>query len=401
MDTIFTTLLSPLADFFKDSGANIDKKAASTKLFFEDFFQKIVFAFQNNISSLRSLSLELQTNPTAKALALSYTPFSTLKDGFSRFKAADFAQIYQVALACFDWRACKSFQELGKLCLIDGSLFPTLLSMEWTTYKSQSNACKLHLCLELNRMLPTEFWVGSGNSSERAFVQRIAQKGVTYIADRGYFSFDLVEKLVEKEAFFVFRLKSNLLTTLIENKPLTHQVPFPACFERVTDQLIAFTNQPDLGRFRLVCFHIQGKQFTICTNRTDLTTLQIILLYAYRWQIELMFKFLKRTMNGLHLFNQSENGVQIQFYSLLTLALLQLRLKQVCQRQQKVVEQEQEKDDIEQHITYFKHEVAQFVKDISLFLHQSWKISKNFLIILKNNLSQVLDFHLIERLAKE
>ncbi|MCU0390804.1 MAG: hypothetical protein MUE81_06765, partial [Thermoflexibacter sp.] len=55
MDTIFTTLLSPLTDFFKDSGANIDKKAGSTKLFFEDFFQKIVFAFQNNISSLRSL----------------------------------------------------------------------------------------------------------------------------------------------------------------------------------------------------------------------------------------------------------------------------------------------------------------------------------------------------------
>jgi hypothetical protein len=43
MDTIFTTPLSPLADFFKDSGANIDKKAGITKLFLEDFFQKIVF----------------------------------------------------------------------------------------------------------------------------------------------------------------------------------------------------------------------------------------------------------------------------------------------------------------------------------------------------------------------
>jgi IS4 transposase len=81
-----------------------------------------------------------------------------------------------------------------------------------------------------------------------------------------------------------------------------------------------------------VRFTIQGKQFAICTNRTDLNTLQIIVCYAYRWQIELMFKFLKRTMHGLHLFNQSENGVKIQFYCLLTLALLQLRLKQCCKR---------------------------------------------------------------------
>jgi hypothetical protein len=226
MDTIFTTLLSPLADFFRGSSANIDKKAGSTKLFSEDFFQKMVFAFQNNISSLRSLSLELQTDRIAHDLGLHYTPFSTLKDGFSRFKAADFAPLYQVALACFDWRACKAFEQLGKLCLIDGSLFPTLLGMEWTTYKSQSNACKLHLCLELNRMLPTEFWVESGNSSERTFLQSIAQQGVTYIADRGYFSFDLVEKLVEKEAFFIFRLKNNLLLSVKEHKALTHTVPF-------------------------------------------------------------------------------------------------------------------------------------------------------------------------------
>ena len=48
----------------------------------------------------------------------------------------------------------------------------------------------------------------------------------------------------------------------------------------------------------------------------------------YQWKIELIFRFLKRTMNGIHLINHSQDGVTIQFYMLLIVSLLQLRLKQ-------------------------------------------------------------------------
>lgn len=56
--------------------------------------------------------------------------------------------------------------------------------------------------------------------------------------------------------------------------------------------------------------------------------MQIIILYAYRWQIELFFKYLKRTLNGLHLLNHALNGVEIQFYVLMTLVLLLLKFRQ-------------------------------------------------------------------------
>jgi len=64
------------------------------------------------------------------------------------------------------------------------------------------------------------------------------------------------------------------------------------------------------------------------TNRFDLTTFQIICIYAYRWQIELLFRFLKRTMNGLHLIKNDKRGVMIQFYALLITAILGRNLKQ-------------------------------------------------------------------------
>ena len=49
------------------------------------------------------------------------------------------------------------------------------------------------------------------------------------------------------------------------------------------------------------------------------------------------FKYLKRTLNGIHLLNHSENGIEIQFYLMITLAVLQLNSKQTCQAVQNIV----------------------------------------------------------------
>jgi len=55
-----------------------------------------------------------------------------------------------------------------------------------------------------------------------------------------------------------------------------------------------------------VTFTLYQEVFYILTNRKDLTTYQIIMLYSYRWQIELIFRFLNRTLNGIHLINGSD-----------------------------------------------------------------------------------------------
>ena len=56
---------------------------------------------------------------------------------------------------------------------------------------------------ELNRQIPTDFIAQKANSSERAFLISILEAGVTYVADRGYFSFDLAEKVQKAAAFFI------------------------------------------------------------------------------------------------------------------------------------------------------------------------------------------------------
>jgi hypothetical protein len=387
-----------------ESSAKIDKESGSKKLFFFDFTQKLFFAFLQGSDSLRTLVTDLITKDLCKELGFEPTPFSTLKDGFQRFDVRHFRAMYEQVLNSFDWSHLKGFSELGRVFAVDGSLFPTLLQMKWTQYKKTANSCKLHLCLDIGRMVATEFMVESGNSSERNFLISIAQAGMTYIADRGYFSFELAQKLHQLGTFFVIRIKSSVLFTVKEHLELTCSQKIPACFSFVSDRIITFNNDESALQYRLICFRIGTKEFRICTNRLEINTLQIIMLYAFRWQIELMFKFIKRTMNGIHFYNNTKNGVQIQIYIIMTLVLLQLRLKQVCQRihiqTQKKIDQIQEKQPtIESFISYFGNDPGKFIENIAQNFYLAWKISKRFLQILNNSLAKIIDNQLIEAFA--
>jgi IS4 transposase len=127
-----------------------------------------------------------------------------------------------------------------------------------------------------------------------------------------------------------------------------------------------------------------NSHFTICTNRFDLDTLQIIILYAYRWQIELFFKFIKRALNGIHLFSTSENGAQIHFLIILITVLLQLKLKQHCiykmneQNEVERIEQKKEsltaKNDIQQ---YCGVNPSKWIESIAVIFQNEFKLSSD------------------------
>lgn len=386
---LFFILLRPIEAVLASMSPIIDQATFSQKLFFADFVKKLLFAYLEQVSSLRSLVIELQTNQKCRDLGLRETPFSTLKDGFSRFSSNHFKRLYETLLREVNLKRIKGLDEIGLFRVIDGSLFPTLLQMSWSEYRKKKNAFKLHLSFELNRMIPTEFVVGSGKSSERDFLLKGLEAGVTYIADRGYASFEIIAKLLQGQAYFVFRVKDNWLYEVSEVFILAVE-DLPRSFRQVRDEIVMFCNDKHGNRVRLIQFEVLGSKFKLLTNRMDLTTLEIIVLYAYRWQIELFFKYLKRTLNRLHLFNHSENGVEIQFYALMTLALLLLKLKQKSEKTKQI----RKKKKVE------KREVtpAEWIRNISEIFYESWKISKSWLLIVKNSLNKVVDSELFTRL---
>lgn len=383
---LFNLLLRPIEAVIASISPIIDQKALSQKLFFADFVRKLLFAYLEQVGSLRSLAVELQTNQKCPALGLAYTPFSTLKDGFYRFSSEACRSLFETVLSEMKLKRIKGLDEIGLFRVIDGSLFPVLVQMSWSAYRKRKNAFKLHLNFELNRMIPSEFLIGSGKSSEREFLLKVLEKGVTYIADRGYASFEIAAKLLQSQAYFVFRVKDNLLYEMQEVVSLATE-ELPKCFQQVRDELVIFKNDKYQNRVRLVQFEVAGSYFRLITNRFDLSLLQIIILYAYRWQIELFFKYLKRTLNGLHLYNHSENGVGIQFNLLMTLCLLLLKFKQQTEPKKKKKKREKaEKNEANP---------SEWIKKIGEIFYESWKISKQWLLIIKNSLSKVVDNELL------
>jgi len=410
MHNTFKELLAPLTNFLEEQGTQIDKQTDSKKLFFADFTKKIIYAYVMGISSLRQLITELETSETCKSLDLELTPFSTMKDGFTRFPNKFFEKLFQHVLRNCNWIRIDAFDELGIFQLIDGSIFPTLRSMDWASYKKTKKAIRLHLSFELNRMIPVEFIGLKANSSERSFLLDILKEGITYIADRGYFSFDLVDKITKAKAFFILRIKNNLKIGSTTILPITSQKEgmIPLCFKELSDQLIQFESDPNQNQYRLICFSVLQSQFKICTNRLDLTTLQIIILYAYRWQIELFFKFIKRSLNGIHLFNHTENGINIQFYLLMTVAILELRLKQVVTVISNKNQEQNEADEeinlkkiknIEHIPTHFGHCPDFWIESLTIPLQSFWKISCHWILKLQNFICKPFDSLIISKLG--
>ena len=128
-------------------------------------------------------------------------------------------------------------------------------------------------------------------------------------------------------AFFVIRAPSNVTYHTLEELPFRLPTGVNWLFN-VQDLKVYCDKGEDSGTWRMVRFVIGQSQFVLFSNRWELTTWQIITIYAYRWQIELIFLFLKRTLNGLHLLTHSRNGLENQFYCLLSAALLLLHFKQ-------------------------------------------------------------------------
>ena len=199
--------------------------------------------------------------------------------------------------------------------------------MTWAVVGSNKPTVLLHLAFGLNQMIPVSLLMTESNSSERSALRKMIQAGVTYVADRGYFASYLLHDIANASAFFVIRARCNVCYSVVET--LTVKLPAGMTWLMgVEDLKVVCGSGKDKGTWRVVRFTIGKSLFILFTNRWELTTWQIITIYAYRWQNELFFLFAKRTLNGLHLLTLSRSGLEIQFYLLLVSTLLLLHFKQ-------------------------------------------------------------------------
>ena len=75
----------------------------------------------------------------------------------------------------------------------------------------------------------------------------------------------------------------------------------------------------------------QRKIYVFLTNNFELSAIEIALLYKYRWQIELFFKWIKQHLKIKRFWGESENAVKTQIWiaicNYLLVAIIKKELK--------------------------------------------------------------------------
>jgi hypothetical protein len=207
-----------------------------------------------------------------------------------------------------------------KLKLVDGTLLPALPRMHWALWlNDQNRAAKLHLKFSVLRQAACDALITAGNSCERKALRQFVKKGEIIVADRYYgLEYGFFGELKRIGASHVIRIRNNPRMEVVEELALSEE-------DRAAG--VTWQGKVKLGDqwqgepIRVVRVEVDGKALLLATD-LEIEAELIALIYRYRWQIELFFKWLKSILGCRHLLAESPAGVAIQIYSALIAALM-------------------------------------------------------------------------------
>jgi hypothetical protein len=206
----------------------------------------------------------------------------------------------------------------------------------------------LHLQLDVDHHVPGAWEItepkNTGKSDEKSVLRRRLAAGHTYVMDRWYAQFTLWNDIKAAGSSYVCRVRDNSVYDVMENRPLDQ----PAVEAGVlSDQIVRLGLSKKPGEradhpTRLICVKCaphqkrgKGKRhgvgqtgptsdgvLRIVTDLVDVPAHIIAFLYAYRWTIEVFFRFFKQTLGCRHLLSARLEGVQIQVYAAVICCLM-------------------------------------------------------------------------------
>src|SRR5665213_1559066 len=199
---------------------------------------------------------------------------------------------------------------------IDATTIDLCLStFYWATFRSTKGGIKLHTQIDLKTSIP-EFILFSTASVHDVNVLDVIsfEANSFYVMDRGYVDYKRLYKIHLCGAFFVTRAKDNM------NYRRLYSHPKDAKKGVLYDQTILLNNHyaskyyPE--KIRRIKFRDQesGKVLVFLTNNFHLKATDIALLYKYRWDIEMFFKWIKQHLKIKSFWGHSENAVKIQVW---------------------------------------------------------------------------------------
>lgn len=195
---------------------------------------------------------------------------------------------------------------VGQVLAVDGSFFAVAADVAWAV-RHRTNQGKRRASVRLDVHLDVTTWLpevvavaGHGQSEAQQAAQHI-QPGALHLYDRGIFSFDLLAAHLTAEVGFVHRLREpgerSPRFLVAQRQGLRAKDQRAGVLTDSLGQLAGSTHrQAPAAVLREVVIAVPdqaGETVRLLTNLLDLEAGVIGLLYWYRWQGELFFRWLK------------------------------------------------------------------------------------------------------------
>jgi len=324
------------------------------KLHYDEYATLLLFYFFNaTVASLRDLRRLTDFEKFRRKLGVKRTSLGSLSEASQVFDPELLQGIFEdlagKAVATDAPSRPKGFPVDLDLIATDGSVFEALPRMVWALWlRKEHNGVRLHLDFDILKGIPVGAEVTTARTSETARLRKRLEKGRLYVYDRGFADYGLFQEVIDAGSSFVGRVQQNAVYEVLEERELTDEAKAAGVqFDRVvklggkisgaklsrTVRIVkaVVKNEPVRGlRFRRKrvaskkAFRTSSDthELLLVTDRFDLPAELVVLLYKYRWQVELFFKWLKCVMGCRHLVAESEEGVRIQIYAALIAGLL-------------------------------------------------------------------------------
>lgn len=326
-----------------------EKDHHNRKLYFDQYIALFLLYFFNPIvTSLRAIQQVSELKKVQKVLGVKRTSLGSLSEASSVFDSELITPIIQqLAEQAISLETDPKLKVIEKqLVAVDGSLLPALPKMLWALWlDDEHRAAKLHLEFDIIKSIPVKAEVTDANANEKDNLRKSLSSGKLYVLDAGYGQYSLFEDILKAKSSFVARLRDNAVWQSIEEKPITEtdrlagvqkdvivRLGSPQCQDDLSSnvRVIEIYRRGSSGRPRRSrvsskkTFRTTDSDYTILllTDRMDLSAETIGLIYRYRWQIELFFRWFKCILGCSHLLSLSENGVSLQVYCALIASML-------------------------------------------------------------------------------
>lgn len=251
---------------------------------------------------------------------------STLSDANARRPVAIFAETFDMLSGLADGALRREGSEM--LRLLDATPIPLDEIITWAEWNGRTRGLKLHVVYDPAADHPRRIEITPATVNDVQVAKTVPiEPGVTYVFDKGYCDYAWWTRIDEAGAFFITRRKTNATYKVVRRRPLkkTRGDGFTILDDaevRLATQGHAKLAIP-MRRVRLK--RDDGAVLTLITNDLKRPAVEIAALYKLRWQIELLFRWVKQHLKLRKFLGRSQNAVHLQVIAAM-IAYLLLRI---------------------------------------------------------------------------